>query len=144
MLEYILERVQDENGDIVYGGQAAAVFFYWCSLPQQPRTAEQQSQFEKALKHINIWYAHSLTIVWMLTRVPAGVRAYEERGWPCFETAVSSMLKDSNKAVDLRSLRDNWQTLDTEWCSAWRQTYISLSDRPKLYVSSRLELVAKV
>ena len=37
------------------------------SLYQAPRTAEQSAVFKKALKGINLWYAHQLTTVWMVT-----------------------------------------------------------------------------
>jgi len=78
-----------------------AIFIDWCSLYQQPRTDEQQESFCRALKHVNLWYAHQLVHSWMLTTVPEGGKPYMERGWPTFEYAISGLLKNANMFIDL-------------------------------------------
>ena len=63
-----------------------ALFLDWCSLYQGPtRTDTEQESFKRALKDVNLWYAHCLTYVWLLTMVPKGVKPYKKRGWPRFE-----------------------------------------------------------
>ena len=84
-----------------------ALFLDWCSLYQGDRTEEQQEAFKRALKAVNLWYAHPLTWVWALTMVPQGVKPYVERGWPCFEKAVGTMIKDSYMFLDLGAAERN-------------------------------------
>jgi hypothetical protein len=84
-----------------------AFFLDWCSLYQGDRTEEQQEAFKRALKAVNLWYAHPLTWVWALTMVPQGVKPYVERGWPCFEKAVGTMIKDSYMFLDLGAAERN-------------------------------------
>ena len=55
---------------------------------------------------INLWYAHALICVWLVTFVPEGVVAYSERGWPAFEQAISSMLTPSWQLLDLGRLQN--------------------------------------
>ena len=55
---------------------------------------------------INLWYAHALICVWLVTCVPKNVVAYSERGWPCFEQAISSMLTPSWQLLDLGHLQE--------------------------------------
>jgi len=86
----------------------AAVFIDWCSLYQHPRSRIETRMFNAALKDINLWYAHKQTLVWMLTSTPPGVTAYMDRGWPCFERAISFMICDSDKVLDLGTLEADW------------------------------------
>jgi len=95
----VLERFIEQHGQ-------AAVFLDWCSLPQHPRSDEEVSRFEQALEEVELWYAHSATVVWMLTEVPSGGLAYKDRGWPSFERAVSSIFMEPAKLLDLGALRD--------------------------------------
>merc|ERR1712139_371968 len=88
------------------------IFLDWCSLFQQVRSAEQNESFGRSLKHINIWYAHVKTLVLLVTKVPAGVRPYDKRGWPTFERAVSQMLTPSDLLWDLGGLPENYQSSD--------------------------------
>ena len=64
-----------------------AIFLDFGSLPQKPRSPEDQDRFDRGLKAVNLWYGHMLTCVWLLTRVLEGMKAYNERGWPVFEKA---------------------------------------------------------
>jgi len=62
------------------------------------------------LKAVNLWYAHSRSWSWLLTRVPVGVLAYWMRGWPTFEQGVSCFIKDTDKVLDLGGLDDSCTT----------------------------------
>ena len=67
------------------------VFIDFSSLYQEPRTAEQDVIFRQSLKNINLWYAHQLTTVWLVTGgtvasaqhggKPMG---YADKGWTTF------------------------------------------------------------
>merc|ERR1719203_857381 len=50
------------------GVDSLAIFIDWCSLPQLPRTHAEESAYMRALQHIDLWYAHWLVEVWLLTR----------------------------------------------------------------------------
>lgn len=81
-----------------YGVSDLGLFFDFASLYQEPRTAEQGDIFGGALKSINLWYAHKLTTVWLIT---AGVDAhmgysYWDKGWTSFEYYLAMMIKCSN------------------------------------------------
>ena len=67
--------------------------------------------FKKSLKNVNLWYAHAMTMCWLLTKVPHGVLAYNQRGWPTFEQGVSCFIKDHNKVLDLGQVEES--------CSTW-------------------------
>jgi hypothetical protein len=85
---------------------ALGIFLDWCGLYQGKRNAEQKEAFKRGLKNVNIWYAHPLTFVWALTVVPVGVKTYETRGWPRFEMAVSTLIKDSYMFLNLFGVED--------------------------------------
>lgn len=103
-----------------------ALFLDWCSLYQGPdRTDQEQQSFKRALKAVNLWYAHRLTFVWMLTVVPDGVKAYSERGWPCFERAVATLLKSRGMVLDLGinyNMENGVATYDTVTKTTGRRT----------------------
>lgn len=88
-----------------------AFFIDWCSLYQRPRTAQEDAAFGRGLGAVNVWYAHEETMVWLLTKVPSGVVPYNLRGWPTFEKALSGMLTDSVKLLDIGQCDDN--------CAVW-------------------------
>jgi len=104
---------------LVAAHEHVAVFWDWCSIPQQPRSAEDNAAYKRALEHVHLWYAHTWTAVWMLTKPPEGVKAYSERGWPSFERAVSSLIMPVSRVLDLGLLSDVvWQNDDyaeVEW-----------------------------
>jgi len=85
------------------------VFFDWMSLCQKDaeghRSQEEQLAFDEALKRMQLWYAHALTTVYLLTAptptaaslpVEGRAPAYSERGWPTFESAVACLAKKSS------------------------------------------------
>lgn len=87
-----------------------AVFWDYGGLYQNKRTKEEQTSFGWGLKHVNLWYAHKMSTVWMLTKVPIGVKPYDERGWPNFERAVATMTKAFHFALDLGLMQDGDET----------------------------------
>lgn len=85
-----------------------AVFWDYGSLYQNDRSEEELASFMHGLKSVNLWYSHQMTTVWMLTRVPKGVKPYVERGWPCFERQVATMTKPFHFSLDLGLLPEDY------------------------------------
>jgi len=92
-----------------------AIFLDYMSLPQMKetgplanpeigmvRTESESMAFEKALRDINLWYAHQHTTVWMLRWTPPGHPKYMDRGWPFFEQATSCMIKDCTRIFEIK------------------------------------------
>merc|ERR1712096_106687 len=69
------------------------------------------------MRHINLWYAHQLITVWMLTKVPAGwsINPYHERGWPSFEFAIACMITPFSMVVDLGQLNETLTDYSKIW-----------------------------
>ena len=85
-------------------GKKFAVFLDWTALPQkvngQERNAEDKAAFDEALSCMQVWYAHMLTTVLLLTGKQEGVSlSYQDRGWPTFERLVSMILTPKTNAV---------------------------------------------
>ena len=81
-----------------------AVFLDWTALPQkvngQERNAEDKAAFDEALSCMQVWYAHMLTTVLLLTGKQEGVSlSYQDRGWPTFERLVSMILTPNTFVV---------------------------------------------
>jgi len=101
--------------------QDVAMFIDFLSLPQQgeegsvwnpepgaDRTQEERTSFNKGLAEVNVTYAHQQIEVWLLKWVPdTEKRKYMNRGWPFFEKAVSGLIKDATKLVELEGGRDS-------------------------------------
>lgn len=79
------------------------LFIDYCSLWQKPRTPEQDLAFDRALRGMDLIYAHQQTAVLRLTRLLDGYacKPYCERGWPFFETSVSQFIKPGTCNLDL-------------------------------------------
>jgi len=88
-----------------------AVFYDWCSLPQEPRTGEEEGRYRRAVCDIGLWYAHSDVAVWMLTSMPAEEegRVYERRAWTFYEQALCCNLKRAGTTLDLGRLGSSWK-----------------------------------
>lgn len=97
-----------------------AVFFDWCSLYQRPRGIAEEEAFCRALMEVELWYVHRGTHVWMFTAVPESVFStgdqnkaadsnYRSRGWPTFEQAASTMIKDDGMVFDMGKLPPLWR-----------------------------------
>uniref|UniRef100_A0A6U7LBG0 Uncharacterized protein n=1 Tax=Haptolina brevifila TaxID=156173 RepID=A0A6U7LBG0_9EUKA len=85
------------------------VFFLFCgswpSLYQEHgpsgapgRTNEQYASFQRALRNtMDLWYAHTMIVVYMLTTLPDGVevalRQYDQRGWTTYERCLAELIK---------------------------------------------------
>ena len=76
------------------------IFYDFSSLFQEPRDPTQTQMFRFALRSINLWYAHKLTTVWLVTEGVDRVKglSYWEKGWTSFEFALANMIKASNKS----------------------------------------------
>tara|TARA_B110000046_G_C12707473_1_gene279162 strand:+ start:181 stop:333 length:153 start_codon:yes stop_codon:yes gene_type:complete len=48
------------------------VFIDWCSIYQQAgsivRSADEQSRFERAKNKMGVWFAHKLTVVYLVSK----------------------------------------------------------------------------
>jgi len=101
------------------------MFWDYASLYQgEDRSQEEKESFQRGLQNVNLWYGHQLTTVWMLTRVPDGVKPYTQRGWPCFERCLSEQITPRSFALDLGRQPNNfndryWELVDK--CGAGRQ-----------------------
>lgn len=88
-----------------------AIFIDWCSLHQAPRSPLEAAAYNRALHHVDAWYAHERTSVWLLTRMPdKNQPPYTSRGWTRFERAVAMMVKGGADAVlDFGLLKPGWR-----------------------------------
>ena len=84
-LELIVDALRScwENDFEIFNLTDVGIFFDYCSLFQEPRTEEQLPIFKESLSSINLWYAHQLTTVWMVTagRDRTKGLGYHEKGW---------------------------------------------------------------
>ena len=102
-------------------GKKFAVFLDWTALPQkvngQERNAEDKAAFDEALSCMQVWYAHMLTTVLLLTGKQEGVSlSYQDRGWPTFERLVSMILTPKTinvwpMIVDVGAMPDDGKTM---------------------------------
>lgn len=95
-----------------------AIFLDWCSLDQKDaegnRTEAEQSSFHGALAWMQLWYAHQLTTVFLMTDPPpralvtpeqatvdtahgTASLAYDGRGWPTFEQRCAMLGKRTSE-----------------------------------------------
>mmetsp|Transcript_85337 Transcript_85337/g.198403 ORF Transcript_85337/g.198403 Transcript_85337/m.198403 type:complete len:646 (+) Transcript_85337:57-1994(+) len=109
-----------------------AIFLDWCSLFQEPRSPGEAVRFKRSLADVELWYCHSLTWVWMLTKVPESpsIRPYSQRGWPFFERVLAEMITPDCKVLDLSRLSDACVDYDTtiKHCKAGRLPPLSPDD----------------
>ena len=76
-----------------------AIFFDFASLCQKDstgqRTPDEDAAFGAALDCMQIWYAHTATTVFLMTKQIDGSTAlpYAHRGWPSFERSVAFIAK---------------------------------------------------
>mmetsp|Transcript_9812 Transcript_9812/g.25777 ORF Transcript_9812/g.25777 Transcript_9812/m.25777 type:complete len:643 (-) Transcript_9812:146-2074(-) len=80
-----------------------AIFLDWCSLPQEPRSLEEQVAFERALRHTPLWYGHQATHLWVLGNVPDAI-PYQQRGWPTLEQSLAALITPNDNVLDLSRL----------------------------------------
>ena len=82
-------------------GRPVAVFFDYVSLPQTPRSQDDDIVMDKGLQNINVWYAHAHTTTWMLTSLPPGTmrKSYDSSGWTCFEWCIGGVVSSQDKLL---------------------------------------------
>ena len=85
------------------------VFFDYGSLFQHPRTDEQQQLFVESLANCNLWYAHALITVYLITQPDpeyTDLVPYHQRGWTSFEFNLTLLIKVRDaRAVELMTGR---------------------------------------
>merc|ERR1719330_1057663 len=84
-------------------GADIAVFWDFGSLPQKPRSDDEDKRFREGLGSCDMLYGHEISNVWVQTRLPDGFKgaSYTNSGWCSFEAGVSAILKDDARRVDL-------------------------------------------
>lgn len=71
-----------------------AIFLDWCSLPQEPRTGEEEERYLRGMTDVHLWYMSQWTDVWLLSSMEGDLRSltpYNQRGWPMLERVLSTM-----------------------------------------------------
>lgn len=81
------------------GLENIALFIDWCSLPQRPWSESDRKAHVRAMRGVDLWYAHLNTDVWLFSSLPEGAVPYEDRGWTRFEVAAASMLSSRAEAL---------------------------------------------
>lgn len=97
ILEIMVERAKEFSEHCTIG-----VVQDYGSMPQWPRTREENDRFDGGLKkELNLWYSHPRTNVLMLDK-PASIapehtnrRLYNERGWCFTEERLATAVKSS-------------------------------------------------
>ena len=89
------------------GDKEVLVFWDWPCLYQKKDgdiTEVQLDSFNRGLQSINVLYGHVGTLCLLCTEghyLPGSGSDYKGPGWPYFESLVSTLIKDQNKAVNL-------------------------------------------
>lgn len=104
-----------ENLDLNLDAIDFGIFLDYGSMFQAPRTDEENEAFGRALRSMDLLYAHQMVVKFRFTRPlvtgkhglfrnlsggtsnnnEASPLPYDERGWPLFETATSSLISGS-------------------------------------------------
>jgi len=92
-----------------------AIFFDWCSIPQEPRSEHETSMFERALEHVQIWYSHQATHLWVLPDSEEGSTPFYERGWPTTELALAALTKPTDHIIDLSRRKNGARHQEFGW-----------------------------
>eukprot|EP00929_Paragymnodinium_shiwhaense_P015984 TRINITY_DN124095_c0_g1_i1.p1 TRINITY_DN124095_c0_g1~~TRINITY_DN124095_c0_g1_i1.p1 ORF type:complete len:768 (-),score=178.53 TRINITY_DN124095_c0_g1_i1:249-2552(-) len=107
-----------------YGGMYSwdlAIFLDFCSLPQAPRTQDEEETYKRARADTAIWYAHQDVDVWLLPRPSmhtgeSGDTVPCARAWPLFEQMLARLAPRSGRTVlDLSKMNqqcNNWEATD--------------------------------
>jgi len=127
-----------DDGTPVY--RDAAIFIDWCSLYQEGptrRTSAQQRSFQRGVLDVNLWYAHERIESWLLSSVPVGAMPYEQRGWPTFEGALSSIITPDHMLLDIGKYENG-----NHWCDLFKTCKAGRSP-PKVPAVFNVELTSK-
>ena len=70
---------------------------------EDDRSELQRAQMGKGLKWSNVWYGHAHALTWVQPELPDGFEgaSYEQSGWCFVEASLSSVLKSSQKRIDI-------------------------------------------
>ena len=95
-------------------GATIGVMVDYCSLPQEPRSKDDQARFEAGLYAMHGWYSHPYTHVLMATdRLPeetkdeggnevyTNLKGYYQRGWCYYEMRAASLVTHRTLLWDL-------------------------------------------
>ena len=132
------------------GDREVLVFWDWPCLYQKKDggiTPQQLDSFKRGLQSVNVLYGHVGTLLPSVHRgaLSAGKSTLTTRGrgWPYFESLVSTLVKDQNKAVDLpralewvRTKDVNTRKTDENRSIYWLYEYVRRAER-QLPVSPR-------
>ena len=121
------------------GDREVLVFWDWPCLYQKKDgdiTEVQLDSFKRGLQSVNVLYVHVGTLCLLCTEghYPPGSRSdYKGSGWPYFESLVSTLIKDQNKAVNLPKalewVRDNTRETDGNRSIYWLYQYVRRAER---------------
>mmetsp|Transcript_137 Transcript_137/g.407 ORF Transcript_137/g.407 Transcript_137/m.407 type:complete len:632 (-) Transcript_137:125-2020(-) len=95
-----------------------AIFLDWCSIPQLPRSAEDETRYEAALEHIHLWYTHPMTDVWLLPAFSESsssktkAKSPHDRAWIAFELALASLSPVRSLVLDLSHVHGSMESWD--------------------------------
>ena len=70
---------------------------------EDDRSELQRAQMGKGLKWSNVWYGHAHALTWVQPELPDGFEgaSYEQSGWCFVEASLSSVLKSSQKRINI-------------------------------------------
>ena len=118
------------------------VFWDWPCLYQKKDggvTPLQLDSFKRGLLSVNVLYGHVGTLCLLCTEghFPPGNRPdYKGSGWPYFESLVSTLVKDQNKAVNLpralewvRTTGVNTREIDSNRSTYWLYQHVRRAER---------------
>lgn len=110
-----------ENLDLNLDAIDFGIFLDYSSMFQAPRTDEENEAFGRALRNMDLLYAHQMVVKFRFTRPlvtgkhglfrnlsggtsnnnEASPLPYDERGWPLFETATSSLISGGRSITQM-------------------------------------------
>jgi len=97
------------------------IFWDFASLPQHPRSEEDNQIFQQGLQSINFLYGSQVTGVIQLKTMPSddadsslNLIPYDERGWCTVEAKVAGVMKNSVSLLDL-SQADHLLKTGADW-----------------------------
>mmetsp|Transcript_121030 Transcript_121030/g.302013 ORF Transcript_121030/g.302013 Transcript_121030/m.302013 type:complete len:524 (+) Transcript_121030:1855-3426(+) len=93
---------------------AAAIFWDWCSLFQEPRTAEEQEAYWCSVPFAGVWFGHTKILKLLVTSAPQGcddAPEYDEDGRTFFEREVAQLLSPAEKVLDLAEIGEGFKDL---------------------------------
>ena len=125
-----------------FADREVLVFWDWPCLYQKKDgdvTEVQLDSFKRGLQSVNVLYGHVGTLCLLCTEghyKPESRSDYKGSGWPYFESLVSTLIKDQNKAVNLpkalewvRTTGVNTRKTDGDRSIYWLYEYVRRAER---------------